>query len=242
MKKIIFFVILFVIFMFILFFLFSSGILWFNNPSSKDYPVRGIDVSSYQGDIDWSILSKENIDFVFIKATEGSSFKDKNFPYNIQNALKTNLKVGAYHFFSFDSRGETQADNFISIVPKREEMLPPVIDLEFYGDKSKDPPTKEHTESILIPLLDKLEKYYGKKPIIYASKSTFDLYLKDKFKENPIWIRDILKTPKLSDGREWTFWQYSNRGKLKGYVGVEKFIDLNVFNGSYEEFNKMFDK
>ena len=59
--------------------LFYFGIWHFNNPSSTQYPVRGVDVSSYQGNIDWAVLSKQNISFAFIKATEGSSFVDKYF-------------------------------------------------------------------------------------------------------------------------------------------------------------------
>ena len=73
-------------------------------------------VSSYQGEINWRVLSSQNISFVFIKATEGSSFVDKNFAYNFQEAQKTSLSVGAYHFFSYDSEGKTQAENFINTV------------------------------------------------------------------------------------------------------------------------------
>ena len=62
--------------------LFWFGVLKFNNPSRQTYPVRGVDVSVYQGDIDWQILADQNIDFAFIKATEGSSFVDPNFSYN----------------------------------------------------------------------------------------------------------------------------------------------------------------
>ena len=115
--------------------LWYNGIIIFNYPSKEKYKIRGIDVSAYQGNIDWNILSNQEIDFAFIKATEGSSFVDEKFKENYENAIKTNLKIGAYHFFSYDSEGSTQADNFIKNVPKTEEMLPPVVDIEFYGDK-----------------------------------------------------------------------------------------------------------
>ena len=59
--------------------LFWNGILLINNPDETEYPVRGVDVSAYQGEIDWTILANQNIDFAFIKATEGSSFVDKRF-------------------------------------------------------------------------------------------------------------------------------------------------------------------
>ena len=123
-----------------------NGVILLNNPSLKDYPVRGIDVSSYQGEIDWNVIVDQNIQFAFIKATEGSSFINPCFSENFKNASNTNLRIGAYHFYSYDSNGDTQADNFISVVPKADNMLPPVVDFEFYDDKENDLPDKESTQ------------------------------------------------------------------------------------------------
>ena len=95
-----------------------NGVILLNNPSVKKYPIRGVDVSSYQGDINWPVLASQNISFAFIKATEGSTSVDDNFEYNYIQAQKTNLRIGAYHFFSYDSSGKTQADNFIATVKK----------------------------------------------------------------------------------------------------------------------------
>ncbi len=217
-----------------------KGIICLNHPSAKNYPVRGVDVSVYQGDIDWGILSKQNIEFAFIKATEGSSFKDEKFQYNWGHANKTTLKIGAYHFFSYDSSGQTQAENFIKAVPKLDGTLPPVVDIEFYGDKKKKLPDKERTALILDELLEKLESHYGQKPIIYATKKSYNSYIKDKYKDYPIWIRDVFLSPNLSDNRKWTFWQYCDKIKLNGYKGKEQYIDMNVFNGSLNDFYKTF--
>ena len=74
------------------------------------------------------------MDFAFLKATEGSSLQDVRFAQNWANAQAAGVRVGAYHFFSYDSPGETQADNFISAVPVTPGALPPVVDIEFYGD------------------------------------------------------------------------------------------------------------
>lgn len=208
------------------------------NPSERKYPVRGVDVSSYQGDIDWQVLSGQEIDFAFIKATEGSGFADRYFEYNYTEALKTDLRVGAYHFFSYDSGGDTQAENFIKTVPKADNMLPPVVDVEFYGDKADNPPSREYVEKELKTMLNRLEENYGLKPIIYATKKSYNLYLSGDYEEYDIWIRDMLFYPSLNDGREWTFWQYTDKGKLDGYYGEEKHIDMNVFNGTLEELKK----
>ena len=220
-------------------FMLFEGIILLNNPSDKAYPVRGVDVSAYQGDIDWNALAKQNISFAFIKATEGSSFVDKHFSRNWQQAVRTNLKIGAYHFFSFDSSGLTQAENFIRTVPDAQGTLPPVVDFEFYADKEKNIPDINSARENLNILLDKLTQHYHKKPIIYATMKTYDLYIKGSYPDYPIWIRDVLKTPKLPDNRLWTFWQYSDRGRLKGYTGQEKFIDLNVFYSSIENLEKL---
>ena len=223
-------------------FLIYNGNIKFNHPSSKDYPVRGVDVSEYQGEIDWEKLSNQNIDFAYIKATEGSSYTDERFQYNYQNAITTNLKIGAYHFFSFDSDAISQSENYIKNVPKDMNLLPPVVDIEFYGDKNKNIPDVENTREQLKKLLERLEEYYQKKPIIYATNTSYNLYIKDNFEEYKIWIRDIFSTPNLKDNRKWTLWQYTNRERLEGYNGEEKFIDMNVFNGSYEEFVKLVEE
>ena len=223
-------------------FLIYNGNIKFNHPSSKDYPVRGVDVSEYQGEIDWEKLSNQNIDFAYIKATEGSSYTDERFQYNYQNAITTNLKIGAYHFFSFDSDAISQSENYIKNVPKDMNLLPPVVDIEFYGDKNKNIPDVETTREQLKKLLERLEEYYQKKPIIYATNTSYNLYIKDNFEEYKIWIRDIFSTPNLKDDRKWTLWQYTNRERLEGYNGEEKFIDMNVFNGSYEEFMKLVEE
>lgn len=222
----------------VLFILVWNGVIILNGFSAKKYPVKGIDVSSYQGEIDWEKLSGENISFAFIKATEGSSFVDENFTYNFEEAQKTSLAVGAYHFFSYESEGKTQAQNFINTVKPYDGMLPPVIDLEFYGDNEKNPPKREDVDSQLKVMLQALEDFYGQKPIIYATERSYELYLAGDYDEYDIWIRNVITKPKLSDDRSWTFWQYTNRERLSGFNGVEKYIDMNAFNGSVQEFDE----
>ena len=76
--------------------LFFTGVLKLNTPSRERYPVRGVDVSSWQGEIDWPTLAGQGLSFAFIKATEGSGFTDPRFSYNWEEARKTALRVGAY--------------------------------------------------------------------------------------------------------------------------------------------------
>lgn len=213
-----------------------NGVILLNNPSRESYPVRGVDVSSYQGDIDWPLLASQGIDFAFIKATEGSGFVDPCFADNFAQARETGLRIGAYHFFSYDSPGETQADRFIETVPDVEGLLPPVIDVEFYGDKERNLPDREETQKQLGILIERLEAHYGLTPILYATEKSYALYIAHAFPSCDIWIRNVVTAPTLLDGREWTFWQYTNRERLDGTEGKERFIDMNVFAGTPAEF------
>lgn len=215
-------------------FLFHHGILSFQNPWPGRYPVRGVDVSHYQGEIDWPAIAGQGIDFAFVKATEGSSWRDPFFAANLDGAKAAGLRTGAYHFFSFDSAPETQAENFIAAVPETD--LPPAVDLEFYGSYDRAPPDAETVRENLAALLAVLTKHYGQRPIVYTTMRCYRLYLRGWDGEFDLWIRDVLRQPALAEGETWVFWQYSSKGRLEGFSGEEPFIDLNVFNGGGEEF------
>lgn len=219
----------------VLFLLIWNGVILLNNPSREKYPVRGIDVSSYQGEIDWVLIASQDIGFAYIKATEGSSHTDKYFEDNYKNADAAGIKCGAYHFFSFESPGKTQAEHFISIVPMSDNALTPAVDLEFYGDFFKDKPDKDKVLTELSVFIEMLENHYGKKPIIYVTEESYKYFLSESREEFIIWIRNVVSAPKLGDGRQWAIWQYTNRGRLDGCGDSEGFVDLNVFNGTLDE-------
>lgn len=199
---------------------------------AEKYEVRGIDVSYYQGDIDWQVL-ENGLSFVYMKATEGSGHQDIRFEENLEGALNTDLAVGAYHFFSFESSGKTQADHYIEVVGNWDGMLVPAVDVEYYSSYDGIVDT-EAIRGELQLLLDELEAYYGRKPVIYTTMTAYRTLIQDGFKEYPLWIRNIYYQPILG-GRNWIFWQYSDKGMLEGYSGEEMFIDLNVFRGDRQE-------
>ncbi|MBQ5335733.1 MAG: glycoside hydrolase family 25 protein [Oscillospiraceae bacterium] len=215
-----------------------KGLLWFNMPSKSRYPVRGVDVSHYQGEIDWPVIAGQDVRFAFIKATEGSASADEYFAKNWSGARAAGLKTGAYHFFSFDSPAETQADNFIAAVPVLPDALPPVIDLEYY--RKGEHPSAEAVRQSLSVLLERFRKTYGKKPIIYTSESCYENYLKDSGLDYTLWIRSVFSHPSDSYEPAWTFWQYNPYGRMDGYSGDEGCIDLNAYCGSAAEFDAAF--
>jgi len=206
--------------------------------SASEYELQGIDVSHYQGTIDWAQIQDQGIDFAFIKATEGSSYVDECFYDNWRAAGQTDIMIGAYHFFSFDSDARSQAALFIDTVGNLSGKITPVIDVEFYGDKWNDPPEKDDVTERLGMLLSILEEYYHVRPIIYTTYNVYGKYIKDGFKEYPLWIRNVYFPPDWHMKGEWSFWQYTDTAVMSGYAGKEKYIDRDVFYGTAAEFEK----
>jgi len=236
MKKIFFYIfVLTTVSVVSVFTLLFFGIIWFNNPSRNDYPVQGIDVSNHQGKIDWKLVKEKNIDFAYIKATEGSDFVDKGFNFNWNEARKHNITTGAYHFFTLCKSGEEQAKNFISIVPVSKETLPPAIDLEYTGNCKNHLDTINFDDEFKV-FVNLIKNHYNRNPVVYTTYGFSEKYNLSQYSEY-LWIRDIFKTP--SSNIRWKFWQYSNRLRVNGING---YVDGNVFVGSRKEFQSYFRK
>lgn len=213
-----------------------SGAIRPNHLFAAKYPVQGIDASHYQGDIDWPLLESQHVDFAFVKATEGRDYIDPNFEANWRGARQTGIRVGAYHYFTFTSSGTEQARHFIDVVPASDDMLPPVVDLEFDAAKQKNMLARDAVIRELSSLLQELETHYGMKPVIYATVSTYQTYVQGNFDGYDLWIRHVYIDPALAGIHAWTFWQYSDQGRLQGYSGPELHIDLDAFSGTQEQF------
>jgi lysozyme len=218
--------------------LFDAGIILVNHPDRDRFPIRGIDISNYQPNIDWDLIDRSQVNFVLMKATEGGDFKDPLFKNNWQHVQQKGLTPGAYHFFTFCKSGQEQAKNYIEMVPLSQATLPPVIDLEFIGNCKKRP-TQSGLEKELNIFIDLVQQRYHKRPILYVTYEFYDLYLRDKYRDSPIWISDFYswnKLPVLADRKPWTFWQYSERGRVKG---INHPVDLDVFNGDNAQFQQL---
>lgn len=205
---------------------------------AEGYEVHGVDVSHYQGTIDWDVLSQD-LDFAFIKATEGSTHVDDRFQDNWQAAEQTHLYLGAYHFFSFDSEGHRQAASYIDTVGSLNGKLAPVVDVEYYGDKRSNPPGRSEVIENLRSMLDTLEQHYEIKPIIYTTYTVYNDYIKGEFEEYPLWVRSVYCPPSVLFGNKWSFWQYMDTAMLDGYAGDQKYIDVNVFKGTKQDLEKL---
>jgi len=216
-----------------------TGTLWPTRTVALRYPVQGVDVSAYQGTINWDALTSQDIEFAWIKATEGSSYQDPRFASNWAEAHDTDLLVGAYHFLSVDSPGTDQAANVIATVSRNRGDLPVVVDVECYAEYCDAPPPAATVKETLDPLLLAIEQHYGRPAVLYATRDWYERYLAGSYPDNPIWFRSVATSPHLADDRDWTFWQWSAREQLDGYDGDEKFIDMNALRGNREELESL---
>ncbi|MDL2207018.1 hypothetical protein LJC33_08945 [Eubacteriales bacterium OttesenSCG-928-N13] len=198
-----------------------------NNPSYARYPVRGIDVSSEQEALDASDFSGQGNQFAFIRASEGSK-QDEMFEQNVSIAKEAGLVVGAYHTFDYDVPGVVQANKFIACVPKDDEMLPPVIDIDLYGVYAEKPTYAQRVQQTLDAMIGRLESHYGKTPVLRATQRTYELYIMDHYRAYPLWIRSVLRAPNLPNNAGWTFWQYSSEN--------ENAYHMNTFSGNIKQF------
>jgi Lyzozyme M1 (1,4-beta-N-acetylmuramidase) len=213
----------------------AEGIVIPNRIYARHYPVRGVDVSSCQSRTDWRLYQAKGIRFAFIKATEGSGQVDPCFRDHWRSVSETDIKAGAYHRFSFESTGKAQAEHFISTVPVVSDALPPVVEIVYYGSYERHPLSAEKIVPELRDLLEALEMHYGKRPMIHVTEPVYLQYVYSHFDDYDIWFCNTLTDPPEGN---WRFWQYTDRERLIGYDGKDRFIDMNVFLGSEEEWNR----
>lgn len=195
------------------------------------YPITGIDISKHSGIIDWDKIKKQQINFVYIKATEGQDYVDPNYYINLTRAQKAKITVGEYHFFRFNKSGKVQAQNFLSHALHDPNELPTVVDIEEWGNLPVYKSDAEIKKEIRLFLIE-VQSVIHRKMVIYTNMDSYNRYIKGGFPNNPIWICTFNKTPKLPDNRNWLFWQHAHNGKL---AGIKVDVDINTFNGNESE-------
>jgi lysozyme len=209
----------------------------FTGPYPSDYAVHGVDVSKYQGDIDWRSAREAGVDFAFIKATEGGDHVDEKFVQNWNGAKAAGIPRGAYHFVWWCRDPRQEIEQFKRIVPVERDALPPVLDVEATPD-SKTCKRKLHREEVLADMrimLQEMERHYGKRPIIYVTVDFYQHVMHpEEFADYPVWVRSVKHSPPVNyPGRRWAFWQYQSDGYVPGIRGK---VDRNAFAGSRAQF------
>ena len=205
---------------------------WPRGLSPNDHDVHGVDVSRFQGDINWQAARDAGVSFAFIKATEGGDRVDPTFRQNWRGAHRAGIPRGAYHFFYYCRPASEQAEWFIRNVPNQSGALPPVLDME-WNDASptcrlRPPPETVRKEAAVF--LSALTRHYGQRPIIYTTVDFWERNEMWRLKGYEFWLRSVKAHPAdRYDGHPWTFWQYSGTGLVPGVTGK---VDLNAYYGN----------
>lgn len=234
-------IILVYIWAFYYFFVSPTGFRWRALYGDAEYPegyeIHGIDISHYQGKIDWEQLKNAMIEgcpvrFVIIKSTEGASRFDDHFRENFNQVRDYGFIRGVYHFWSNKSSAREQAYYFLDKVHLTEGDLPPVLDIEHKpADKSVDDFQRD-----VLTWLHIVEDKYHAKPIIYTYYKFKEKYLSSPvFDDYPYWIAHYY-VDKVQYQGKWKFWQHTDAGKLPGIKG---YVDFNIYNGSFYDLRKL---
>lgn len=194
------------------------------NPATPYVP--GIDVSHYQGVIDWVRVKAAGIQFAFLKATDGLS-TDPTFRRNRAACLVNDIPCGAYHFFRPAADPSEQAELFIKVALDSNAMLPPALDIEI-GPVAADS---------LFKWLELVEAQFAQKPLVYVAPGFARQFLGGAavtLAAYPLWIAEYgpPATPQTPGWLGWTFWQHSGAGQVDGIMGQ---VDLDWFNGSADD-------
>lgn len=189
----------------------------------------GIDVSHHNGKIDWNLVAQDpaGIEFVYVKATEGTTLKDSYFVHNMRGARKAGLKVGAYHFFRMTSSAHDQFNNFSKTLDKVKFDLLPMVDVE-----TRDKASNEAVHDSLEVFISLVRKKYGVSPVIYGSNKSYNMFCGDDVAgDSPLYIARYGENPPVIKGlRHYTMWQYSDKGRING---IHKPVDLCRFHPSH---------
>jgi len=197
--------------------------------ANDNLPARGVDVSHYQGHVDWRAVENAGVGFAFLKATEGGTYTDPTFRRHWAALGETRILRGAYHRFKPTRDAAAQAAHFLAVVPVREGDLPPVLDVEA---------TEGVSDARLIrgvrTWLSTVERRTGVRPIVYTKPGFRRAHLGTALDDYPLWIAEYgVESPSHA---RWTFWQHSERGRVPG---IEKIVDLDRFNGTHADLRQL---
>ena len=191
---------------------------------NQEAKYNGIDISSHQGYIDWAkVSSDQNISFVYIKATEGATYRSSHYAHNITQARRHGMLVGSYHYLTSSSSINEQFANFSKYALKSVQDLIPMLDVEVRGDWSR---------SQLLDSVNKfcqlVENHYGVQPMIYSTMGFYNKNLAPQFNKHHLYIgRYANEEPEITWEGEYTIWQYSETGIIPG---IDAYVDLCRFH------------
>lgn len=195
--------------------------------ASGNQIYNGIDVSNWQGFIDYNGVKNDEIQIVYIKATQGVNIVDSYFRINYNNAKANGLKVGFYHFLTARTveQARSQAEFFSSVISNTNPDCKLAMDFEVFGNL-----TVAEINNISKAFLDRVKEITGKEVVIYsdeyAARNIFSIELADEY---PLWIAQYgVSSPSETNWEYWEGFQYTSRGEvsgIRGFVDRDRFTD-----------------
>lgn len=193
--------------------------------------LHGVDVSKFQGEIDWQAVKASGIVFAFARALEGETIHDSSFTTNWQGMKEAGVVRGAYDFYVAGDAPTKQVEVFAGLVTLEPGDLVPMVDIEGGSLGASAPPD---LIADFHQYLELMESHYGVKPIIYTDPSFWNEQMDDSFGDYPLWVAEYgVDSPTPPKGWDaWALWQHSDSGSVPGIEGA---VDLDLFDGGLEE-------
>ena len=201
-------------------------------PATEQSYLPGIDVSHYQGAVDWPAVAASGVRFAFIKATDGVEDIDPHFAHNWAGTKGAGIIRGAYHFFRPSLDAQEQAAHFLRVVAMDDLALPPALDVEVTDGLY--PPA---LQAGIRTWLEAVQAAVGCTPIVYTDPSFWREHVAADFSAYPLWLACYAARPEVPAAwSAWTFWQHTDTGNVSSIPGN---VDLNYCALSYEDLRKL---
>lgn len=194
------------------------------SPSSNEI-YKGIDVSEWQGNINFDRVKKAKIEVVYIRAGQGFSYKDAKFERNYQEARKNGLKIGVYHYMTARNveDAKLQAKFFVSLISGKQIDCKLAMDFESFGNLSRD-----EINRIALAYMDEVKRLSGKDVVVYSNTYDATYVFNNEVAKEPLWVAQYGVNEPQDNGHwnNWVGFQYSSTGKISGINGN---VDLDKF-------------
>lgn len=194
------------------------------SPSSNDIS-KGIDVSEWQGNIDFRKVKDSGIEVVYIRVGQGFSYEDSKFEENYKNAKDNGLKIGFYHYVTARTTedAKTQAKFFASLISNKQIDCKLAMDYEYFGNLSDS-----QINSVALAYIKELERVTGKEVVVYSNTYNAKYTFSKEIAQYPLWVAQYGLTEPQDNGK-WSSWegfQYSSSGRVNGISGN---VDLDKY-------------
>ncbi len=205
----------------------AAGLAWWKArtwlPDREIYPVQGVWLSDDDGAVDWRLLRAAGADFAYLTASEGTATRDSRFAENLDAARARGMQVGAVHAYDLCAPADAQAANFVTVVPRNKDLLPPAIALDIDSRTCPEAPGEAQMQSELTTFLNQVERHAEKPVILMVSRGLEKRYHLAAMIDRNIWVLQDYIEPGYA-GRPWVMWTATDRLRLNAAQGPLRWV------------------